>query len=61
MKYHQTSRETTVMKSHIRKIEDQYNYDGVSFPASFDDIKVFEENNKIGVLVYIIEDKTIIK
>ena len=38
-------------------MEDKYNYEGVNYPASYDDIKIFEENNKIGVVVYAIDEQ----
>ena len=41
----------------FKKLEDKYNYEGVNYPASYDDIKIFEENNKIGVVVYAIDEK----
>jgi hypothetical protein len=55
MKYHQSKKSKhddriTVLK----KLDDKYNYDGVNLPAGYDDIKKFEKNNKIAVIVYII-------
>ena len=41
-------------------MEDKYNYEGINYPASYEDIKVFEENNKIGVVVYAIDEKNCI-
>ena len=38
-------------------MEDKYNYEGVNYPASYDDIKIFEENNKIGIVVYAIDEQ----
>ena len=39
-------------------MKDKYNYEGINYPASYEDIKVFEEQNKIGVVVYAIDEKT---
>ena len=55
MKYHQSKKvkhndRITVLK----QIEDKFNYDNVKFPAGYNDIKQFEENNKISVFVYTI-------
>ena len=55
-KYHQTPKakhddRTTVLS----KADDKYNYDNIHYPASFDDIKTFENNNKVCVNVYRID------
>ena len=55
MKYHQSGKvnhsdRITVLK----QIEDKFNFDNVEFPAGYNDIKQFEENNKISVFVYTI-------
>jgi hypothetical protein len=61
LKYHQTKKvknddRTTVLS----KVQDKYNYDDVNYPASFDDIKTFEYNNKVCINVYYINsDKSI--
>ena len=36
----------------LKKLEDKYNWNGVSFPASFNDITTFENNNKVCVNIY---------
>ena len=58
MKYHQSEKKE---KSHrvtaLKKVQDKYNYDGVNFPASLQDIEQFEHNNKIAVFVYSLNDK----
>ena len=41
-------------------MKDKYNYEGINYPASYEDIKVFEENNKIGVVVYAIDEENCI-
>ena len=53
MKYHRTEKKKhddriTVLK----KIEDKYNWTGLSFPVSFDDITLFEDLNNICINVY---------
>jgi hypothetical protein len=53
MRYHQSKKaknddRTTVLK----KLDDKYIYDGVTFPAGYDDIKKFENNNEVAVFVY---------
>ena len=62
MKYHQSDKIKNSDKiTALAKLEDKYNYDGVEFPTSYDDIKTFEENNKVGVLVYELDNDNIIK
>ena len=53
MLYHQTEKtkhsdRITVLK----KVEDKYNWEGVNFPASCDDITTFENNNKNCVNIF---------
>ena len=63
VKYHSTAKEKHYDRvSVLKKLEDKYNFEGVDYPASYDDIKVFEENNKVGVVVYgMDEEKAIVK
>ena len=62
MKYHQTERSKHDYKiSVLKKVEDKFNYDGVDFPASYDDIKTFEDINTVCVNVYVIGDDNSIK
>ena len=52
MRYHQTEKSKHCDRlSVLRKVEDKYNYDGMQFPASCDDVTQFEENNKVCVCV----------
>jgi hypothetical protein len=62
LKYHQTNKSKNDDRiSALSKLEDKYSYDNVDFPASFDDIKTFEDNNKVCVNVYAIsQDKSIL-
>ena len=53
MVYHQSNKiKYSDMLSVLNKVEDKYNYEGVNFPTSYEDIKKFEENNKVCVNVY---------
>ena len=58
LKYHQSTKIKNGDRiSVLSKIEDKYNYDNVTYPASPDDIKTFEDNNKVAVNVYVFGDK----
>ena len=62
MKYHQTEKSKHDYKiSVLKKVEDKYNYVDVDFPASYDDIKTFEDNNHVCVNAYVIGDGNSIK
>lgn len=59
MKYHQSKQiKHDDRISILSKIEDKYNYENVSYPASQDDIKAFEDNNKVCINVYVIGDNS---
>ena len=61
MKYHASAKENNRGRlSVLNNTEDSYTYDNVEFPASFDDIKTFENNNKVGVIVYGLDSDSII-
>jgi hypothetical protein len=61
MKYHQTSRGKDCQNiSALKKVQDKYNYDGIEFPVSYDDIYKFEELNNICIYVYSIDDDKVI-
>ena len=50
---HQTSQGKAVQNlTVLKKVGDKYTWKRVDFPASFDDITTFEENNKESVFVY---------
>ena len=36
----------------LKKVEDKYNWEGVNFPASFDDITTFETNSTVCVYMF---------
>jgi hypothetical protein len=62
MKYHQTKREKNCDRiTVLKKVEDKYDYTGVDFPASYDDIRTFEENNKVSVFVYYVDSENNIR
>ena len=42
----------------LRQIQDKYDYSGIEFPVSLSNIKQFEENNKVCVYVYEIDEET---
>ncbi len=53
MLYHQSEKGINGDRAAVLdKVEDKYNWDGGSFPTSFDDIAKFENNNKIGVNIF---------
>ena len=58
MKYHQSEmKEKSHRVTALKKVNDKYNYENVDFPASLKDIEQFENNNKISVFVYSLNDK----
>ena len=57
MKYHHSNKLKNADRiSVLSKLEDDLNYENVEFPSSYDDIKTFEDNNKIAVRVYVIDE-----
>ena len=61
MKYHQSKQEKHDDRiSKLKQVDDKFDYTGLSYPVSFEDIKLFENNNKIAVFVYYINDENII-
>ncbi|MFM7982811.1 MAG: hypothetical protein ACKPKO_26155, partial [Candidatus Fonsibacter sp.] len=45
----------------LKKINDKYSYDDISFPVSYEDISKFEEMNEVCIFVYEIDEDKIIK
>ena len=53
MRYHQSPQlKHSDRISVLDKIEDKFNYGDMTFPASFEDIQKFEEDNKITINIY---------
>jgi len=54
MKYHHQSKQQKHDDriSVLKKVDDKFNYDGISCPTSFDDIPHFEEQNQVSTFVY---------
>ena len=53
MLYHQSEKGKHCDRlSVLKKVEDKYNWEGVNFPATFEDITTFENNNKVCVNIY---------
>ena len=62
MKYHSSTKVKHCDRlSVLKKLEDKYNFDNVEFPASYDDIETFENNNQIDVQTYAMNGDNIIK
>jgi len=58
MKYHQTARQKNDDRiSRLRKVNDVFNYEGMKFPVSFDDIAIFEKNNNKRISVFEWDDE----
>jgi predicted component of type VI protein secretion system len=57
LKYHQSEKlKNGDRVSVLSKLDDRYKYDDIDFPVNQDDIKIFEDKNKISVNVYVIGD-----
>jgi hypothetical protein len=63
MKYHQTQKKKHDDRiSVLSKVDDKFNYDGVNFPADFEDIRHFERQNQVAIFVYYLaEDGKVLK
>ena len=42
-------------------MEDRYKYEEVNYPATFEDIQTFENNNKVAVFVYYLDEDNSIR
>jgi hypothetical protein len=62
MKYHQSKKEKHDDRiTVLRKLDDKYDYSNIQYPASHEDINVFEENNKVSMFVYNIDEDNSIR
>ena len=58
MQYHKSVKHKHVQHiSALKKIEDKYDYSGIEFPASYEDIYKFEDLNKVCVFIYALATK----
>jgi hypothetical protein len=59
MRYHQTAKNKNDDRTcNLINVKDKYDYSGITYPTSLEDIKIFEEINKVCIFVYeIIERK----
>ena len=54
MLYHQTAKAKNNDRiSFLKKVEDRYNWEGVNFPATLEDVQTFENNNKVCVNIFL--------
>ena len=52
MRYHQSDKKKDGQNiTALQKIKDKYDYTGIDFPASYDDIEKIEEMNKVCIYV----------
>ena len=57
LKYHQSKQDKNASRiCNLRKAEDKYKYEGIEYLTSYDDIRIFEETNKVCILVAAISD-----
>ena len=62
MKYHQSKKEKHDDRiTVLRQLDDKYDYSNMQYPASHEDINVFEENNKVSIFVYNIDEDNSIR
>ena len=60
MRYHQSDKNKNDHRiTALNKIKDKFDYGNLSFPLSLDDIKEFENINKICVYVYEVVEEVI--
>ena len=61
MRYHQSDRGHHCERcSASSQVDDKYDYTGISFPASYEDISKFEDQNQVCIYVYAVENESII-
>ena len=57
MKYHQSEQSKNSHRlTELKKVEDNYNYQDISYPVGCDDITTFEDNKNLMVNVWKMED-----
>ena len=62
MRYHQSPKNKNDDRTcNWINVKDKYDYSEISYPTSLEDIKIFEENNKICIYVYEIKEKLNVK
>jgi hypothetical protein len=63
MRYHQTEKKKHDDRiSVLKKVQDKFNYEGMNFPADFEDIRHFERTNHVAVFVYgLTEEGNVVK
>jgi hypothetical protein len=58
MRYHQSLQTKNDARTcNLINVKDKYNYSEITYPTSLEDIKIFEENNKVCIFVYEIIDR----
>ena len=58
MRYHQSPKNKHDDRTcNLINVKDKYDYSEINYPVSLEDIKIFEENNKICIYVYEIKEK----
>ena len=56
MRYHQSKKDKHDNRvSVLKKVQDNFNYTGIEYPVSFDDITKFEDLNRVSIFIYEIE------
>jgi hypothetical protein len=61
-KYHQSKKDKHDDRiTVLRKLDDKYDYSNMQYPSSHEDISIFEENNKVCVFVYFIDEDNSIR
>ena len=59
MRYHQSKKQKNDDRiTALQKLTDKYDYTGIDFPTSYDDIEKFEETNNVCIYVYKIDEES---
>ena len=57
MKYHQSEQSKNSHRlTELKKVDDKYDYSDISYPVACDDITIFEDNNKLMINVWKMEE-----